>query len=103
MFDLLSVFFFPCLGFQVLSRFPLLSPFPARSSFQMARNKRKAPSTIPRRQENLHAPVATPDAESGVVPRVSTSYISSSTSIPHKGLCPNIVGLVADPLIATRS
>jgi hypothetical protein len=69
----------------------------------MARNKRKAPSTVPRRQDNLHALIATPDAQSGAVPLVSTLDPSSSTSTPYKGVCPNIVGLVTDPPVAIRS
>jgi len=82
---------FPCLGFQVLSWFSPLSPFPARSSFQIARNKRKAPSTVPRRQDNLHAPVTALDAQSGVVPLVSTSDPSSSTSTPLKVFVPTLL------------
>jgi hypothetical protein len=48
---------FPLSCFSISHLFPPLSSFPARAYFQMARNKRKATATVPRRQDHLHTPI----------------------------------------------
>lgn len=85
MFDPLLVFLcFPCPVFQS-HMFPLLSSFPARAYFQMARNKRKATATVPRRQDHLHAPVSNPDDHDGsVVLALKVVHGSQSSVVLHE-------------------
>ena len=61
LFEFSLAFFVFFVLLSSLSPFPPLFSLPTCSSFQMSKNKRKAASTVARRQDALHAPIVVPD------------------------------------------
>jgi len=109
---------FPLSCFSISHPFPHLSSFPARAYFQIARNKRKATTTVSRRQDHLHAPISDPDdhdgsmvlalkvvhgSQSGVVLHESNSDPPLIPSSPTNGANPSNPHLDHEMMVASGS